>query len=155
MSETKAGDRYVVGLMFNPTEDAVLLIRKTHPAWQLGKLNGVGGRIEADEVPIQAMRREFLEETGIDHEKWRLFCLLGDARKWQVYFFAALGRIAKAKPLTDEQPEIIPTATLPDDVIPNLRWLIPMALSMKYESVCGFDIQEIVDSIAVSALEAT
>ena len=46
MSETKAGDKYVVGFMFNPTEDAVLLIRKTHPAWQKGKLNGVGGRID-------------------------------------------------------------------------------------------------------------
>lgn len=143
MSETTAGDTYVVGFMFNPTEDAVLLIRKTHPHWQKGKLNGVGGRIEEGESATEAMRREFLEETGIDHLHWKRFCVLGDARQWQIHFFSATGLIAKAVACTDEKPEIHPAWVLPFDVIPNLRWLIPMALSMKYERIAEFDIREV------------
>lgn len=55
---------YVLGFMFNEDESKVLLIMKNRPAWQAGKLNGVGGKIEAGETPIQAMEREFAEETG-------------------------------------------------------------------------------------------
>lgn len=146
MSETTAGDTYVVGFMFNPTEDAVLLIRKTHPDWQKGKLNGVGGRIEESESAAEAMRREFLEETGIDHADWRKFCVLGDARNWQIHFFFAVGPIGKAEELTDERPEIHCVSALPTNTIPNLKWLIPMALSMKFERIAEFDIREVAPS---------
>ena len=143
MSETKSGDRYVVGFMFNPAEDAVLLIRKTHPGWQKSKLNGVGGRIEETESALDAMRREFKEEVGLDHVKWQQFCVLGDARQWQIHFFWTIGPIGKAQKLTDEVPEIHCVSSLPADTIPNLHWLIPMALSMKFEKISGFQILEV------------
>lgn len=143
MSEAVAGARYVVGFMFNPAEDAVLLIRKTHPEWQAGKLNGIGGMIEDGEFPAEAMRRDFLEEVGIDHADWRQFCVLGDARQWQIHFFSAVGLIAKAKALSDEVPEIHCSMALPFDTIPNLKWLIPMALSMRFERAKEFSIQEL------------
>ena len=143
MSETVAGDRYVVGFMFNPTKDAVLLIRKTHPVWQKGKLNGVGGRIDGDESAVGAMSREFLEEVGINHADWIQFCVLGDARQWQIHFFYATGLIGVAEALTDEKPEIHCVNGLPKDTIPNLHWLLPMALSMEHETVSGYQIQEI------------
>ena len=143
MSETTAGDKYVVGFMFNPAEDAVLLIRKTHPNRQKGKLNGVGGRIDDGESALEAMRREFLEEVGIEQSNWQQFCVLGDAREWQIHFFWTIGPIGKAKALTDEPPELHCVASLPKDTIPNLHWLIPMALSMKFERITGFDIREV------------
>lgn len=142
MSEAVVGARYVVGFMFNPAEDAVLLIRKTHPDWQKGKLNGIGGMIEDGESAIEAMRREFLEEVGMDHADWRQFCVLSDARKWSIHFFSAVGLIAKAVQRTDEAPEIHCSMALPLDTIPNLKWLIPMALSMRFERVQGFSIKE-------------
>ena len=144
MSETTAGDRYVVGFMFSPAEESVLLIRKTHPDWQAGKLNGVGGRIEDGESALDAMRREFAEETGIYHLRWIQFCVLGDARNWQVHCFAAFGDVFSATTTTDEAIEIISVREFPSDTIPDLRWLIPMALSMKDERVAGFDIREVV-----------
>lgn len=55
--------RYVVGFLFSEDESRVLLVLKNRPAWQEGKLNGVGGKIEAGETPLQAMEREFKEET--------------------------------------------------------------------------------------------
>ena len=59
---------YVVGFLFD--EDArryhktghgnVVLIEKNRPAWQAGRLNGVGGHIEIGETPDEAISREFL-----------------------------------------------------------------------------------------------
>jgi 8-oxo-dGTP diphosphatase len=81
MSKTlEEGASYVVGFMFNPAENAVLLIRKRRPLWQEGKLNGIGGRIEEGETPEGAMRRECVEEVGIYCDTWNHFCVLSDAR---------------------------------------------------------------------------
>ena len=45
---------YVVGLLFSPDRNTVVLINKTKPDWQAGKLNGVGGKIEEGESPLNA-----------------------------------------------------------------------------------------------------
>lgn len=136
--------KYVCGFMFDESRCCVLLIHKLRPDWQAGKLNGVGGRVEEGETEAEAMRREFKEETGIDHSRWQLFCVLKDARGWPVYFFFALGKITLAKTTTDEIPRYLPVERVQtrDDVIPNLRWLIPMAHSMQFESISHFSIQE-------------
>lgn len=42
----------------------VLLVQKNKPAWQRGRLNLVGGKIEAGETPEQAALRELEEEAG-------------------------------------------------------------------------------------------
>lgn len=54
---------YVLGFMFDPTLRKVLLVWKDRPTWQKGRLNGIGGHIEAGETPHEAMVREFEEET--------------------------------------------------------------------------------------------
>jgi 8-oxo-dGTP diphosphatase len=130
MSETVAGAVYVVGFMFNPAENAVLLLRKNRPTWQVGKLNGIGGRVEDGETPQQAMRRECVEEVGLDVDSWNEFCVL------------SVGPIMNASVMTDELPEVVNAFALPFDVIPNLKWLIPMALSMRFERINYFDVQE-------------
>jgi 8-oxo-dGTP diphosphatase len=142
MSETEVGATYVVGFMFDHAETSVLLIRKNRPLWQAGKLNGFGGRIEAGETAKQAMQRECLEETGLDWPQWEEFCVLSDERGWQIHFLWARGPITNATKTTDEQPEIVKVSPLPPDVIPNLRWLIPMALSMRRERIDYFDVVE-------------
>lgn len=144
MSEAVAGARYVVGFMFDEAEEFVLLINKTRPDWQVGKLNGIGGRIEPGESALDAMRREFAEEVGIKHDNWQQFCVLSDAREWSILFFFAHGPIWSAKQMTDETPRSVLVRRLPAHCIPNLHWLIPMAVSMKRESVSGFSIKEIV-----------
>lgn len=57
--------RYVVGFWFNRDLKTVAMIHKLHPAWQKGKLNGIGGKVESWETADMAMRREFQEETGV------------------------------------------------------------------------------------------
>ena len=142
MSEAVAGASYVVGFMFDSSEREVLLLSKTRPQWQIGKLNGVGGHIEEGESPLQAMRREFAEEVGIEHVDWREYCVLGDCRDWSIHFFWTVGPIWDAQPLGDERPAIARVDDLPTTVIPNLRWLIPMALTMKYERAASFEVME-------------
>jgi 8-oxo-dGTP pyrophosphatase MutT (NUDIX family) len=65
--------RYVLGFAFG-SHGRVLLIRKERPAWQRGRMNGLGGKVESGETDAQAMRREFLEECGLDvpENKWEL-----------------------------------------------------------------------------------
>lgn len=52
---------YVVGLAFY--ENNVLLTQKTHPPWQEGKYNGLGGKVKNESID-RAMVRKFLEEAG-------------------------------------------------------------------------------------------
>lgn len=49
---------YVAGFMFNEDRTRVALIEKQKPDWQRGKLNGIGGKIEDDESPVEAMTSE-------------------------------------------------------------------------------------------------
>ena len=128
--------RYVVGFLFVDGVNTVLLIRKKRPAWQAGRLNGPGGKVEPGETFLQAMRREFTEEieyAGID--AWEHFATLHavspDAA--QIAFFRAVITPREAPHVIhphleyDERPEWVRTDPLPDAVLPNLHFLIPMA----------------------------
>lgn len=44
--------------------DRILLLNRETPAW-MGRWNGVGGKIEDDETPLECIEREIEEETGI------------------------------------------------------------------------------------------
>jgi 8-oxo-dGTP diphosphatase len=122
---------YVVGFLFRPSRNAVVTIRKTKPAWQKGKLNGVGGKIEDGETPDQAMVREFREETGaqIVTERWTRYLVM-DGPGWRVFFFYAKG---EDRVSTKTEEEVVhfwygDRDSIREAVIPNLRWAIPMAL---------------------------
>src|SRR4051812_14470708 len=127
---------YVCGFLFSQDRARVLLIRKRRPAWQAGKLNGLGGKIEPGETPHQAMRREFREEAGADlaEERWQhVLTLSGDddagaGQKWAGHFFRAFGDVDAVRAMTDEQLEVHDALLLPEGVIPNLRWMIPLML---------------------------
>lgn len=120
---------YVAGFLFSPDRRRVLLIRKNRPDWQRGRLNGVGGKIEAGEAPIDAMRREFQEEAGLYVHDWdHVASLSGDG--FVVHFFCASdANFDCATQMTDEA--LVPiTVRMMDDfsLINNLRVLIPLAL---------------------------
>ena len=118
--------KYVVGFLFQG--DKVALIQKNRPEWQKGKLNGIGGHIEKDENPLCAMMREFYEETGASTNRWRQYALLTNKEKTvELYLFTSSSEYLTLKSVTDEKVGWYPVNNLPDNIIPNLRWLIPMA----------------------------
>ena len=120
----------VAGFLFDREQNTVVLIRKTHPEWQAGLLNGIGGHIEAGESADAAMRREFREEAGLDVDSWEHYATL--AGDWGVvWFYRAYvdhATLASLRPQTDEALVVTAVRSLPESVIPNLRWLIPLAM---------------------------
>lgn len=121
---------YVVGFAFSEDLQRVALIRKVKPSWQAGRLNGIGGKIEPDEDGLSAMIREFEEEAGVRIDDWKMFAQLGDADlDWLVYFFWARTDLAKLKTMTVENVVVVPVDALGFEVLPNLHWIIPMALN--------------------------
>lgn len=125
--------RYVAGLLFSPEGSTVVLVRKNRPAWQAGRLNAVGGKIEADETPAAAMRREFREEAGLDIADWQAVAVLsGDG--FEVHFYAAFSDLYM-QARTMETESIVRCGVMwalnwleCPDLIPNLRVIIPLAL---------------------------
>lgn len=127
---------YVVGFAFNNLYTRVLLIKKTKPKWQAGKLNGIGGKIESSELAEMAMVREFQEETGVATLAgvWQHFATLtieGEKPGSHVYFFVTvLPTLAfrSAKTMTDELVVVFDMDDLPSRAtIGNLNYLLPMA----------------------------
>ena len=115
---------YVVG--FLRERDRVLLIEKKRPDWQVGRLNGIGGKIEGNESPVYAMRREFEEETGLKVWDWCKSAIMCGP-DWIVHVFYAYGPIYQAKSITDEKILVVYANSLPNRILPNLRWLIPLS----------------------------
>jgi 8-oxo-dGTP diphosphatase len=68
----------------------------------------IGGHVEADETPEQALLREVKEEIGVDLEHWLFFrryeCLAGDVYPNVKYiYYAVLDAVAAELPLYEGQ----------------------------------------------------
>lgn len=128
---------YVCGFLFRNEGKEVALIQKIRPGWQAGHWNGVGGKIEPDEAPLAAMVREFNEEAGrrTEPSDWRRFAVLSDqTESWKVVFFCAAAPTDNffLATMADEDVRWIKVKKIlrgKVKIIPNLRWLIPLALS--------------------------
>jgi 8-oxo-dGTP diphosphatase len=123
---------YVVGFAFSADRSKVVLIHKNRPAWQAGKLNGVGGKIDPGEVAIDAMCREFYEECGVQTapEDWHYYTKV-QGRDGDVFFYRMFDdKALNAKTCLDEEVLIVDTKL--DDIrtrsLSNLAWLIGIAL---------------------------
>jgi 8-oxo-dGTP pyrophosphatase MutT (NUDIX family) len=146
---------YVLGFLFSHNRDRVVLIRKSipntnHPLhWMDGLLNGIGGKVEPGEMIFPAMRREFIEETGLDVDPWR-YCgkieFMGTGGMESVVnIFRAFTKEMPARgeiiQTTDEHVDVYqiyklnkrqPNNRLDPDyrTVDNLRWIIPAALDI-------------------------
>lgn len=138
--------RFVLGFAFcqmRTGHDAVLLIMKRRGPQQIvGKWNGIGGKIEAGESPLQAMSREFFEETGrsVLAKDWRPVVRYVNAptpdypEGYAFDVFSTRLQTDYLQQTTDEPLHWwgVRAATLWEEptieVVPNLRWLIPLCL---------------------------
>lgn len=132
---TRSQQQYVVGFLAD-CNGLVLLVCKQRPEWQRGWLNGIGGKIEPGEDPAQAMAREWQEEVGGAPPAWRFFCELSGGG-YVVHFYAATIDIniddylaGRAANDIGERFDWVPFDELGSHrVIPNLRWLLPLAFA--------------------------
>lgn len=134
---------YVCGFLVDAGRSRVALVKKDHPWWQRGRWNGVGGKIEPGETPAQAMRREFEEEAGLDLDSWGEPKAVMQGDGWRVYYFAATVATTAAlftlKARTSEPVGIHQLDRLPDNVLPNVRWLIPLCLDPDVTGAVVYD----------------
>lgn len=117
---------YVAGLLYSDDGLRVTLILKNRPDWQAGLYNAIGGKIEFGETSFDAMKREFIEEAGVDID-WNLRITI-KGPEFKVHFFSCHSSEAMMhlQTMTDEVVEVFDTYNLPENIIPNLWWLIPM-----------------------------
>ena len=121
---------YVVGFAFSRDARRVLLVRKQRPAWQRGRFNGIGGHVEEGELPLEAMRREFFEETDLltSLRDWCHFAVVLTERS-RVFVFAARLDLDAARTTTDERIAAVDVEKVGRaHIVPNLAWLVPLAL---------------------------
>jgi ADP-ribose pyrophosphatase YjhB (NUDIX family) len=114
---------FTMGIIFSPDLKDVYLLRKDHPEWQDGKLNGVGGHLQAGENYADAMSRESKEESGYAGK----FIVLGSVRGEETesnsafqceVFYSVMG----AK---DKEPHTIEKEKIEKHPIADLLKLIP------------------------------
>lgn len=148
IKETHAS--YCLGFVFYG--QSVLLIRKTSPEWQKGKLNGIGGKLEVGEEPAWAMVRECREEINLEtcYDEWQYkLKLIGRSRDTGGLFSVHVFSLQLTGPQDASRLGYIRTTEVPGkeiepiywlnsrnlpgwqiknslEVIPNLHWIIPM-----------------------------
>lgn len=126
---------YVLGFLFRASGDpdmpAVALIRKNKPAFQKDMWNGIGGKLEQGETSLQAMVREFYEETGQQFNDWQFFCCYSPDEETIIHCFRGVTLDGRLEQTTDEFPfwvNVSAALVSKHPFLPNVRWLIPMAL---------------------------
>ena len=119
---------YVLALLFTPDGRRVVLMRKTRPAWQAGRVNALGGKLLAGESALDAARREVREEAGVDVAAWEEF-LVWDDPVYRMHAVRAFDDAAhRARTAEDQEVFLADAQALPPELIDNLRWLVPLAL---------------------------
>lgn len=115
----------------------VYLMRKDHPDFQAGKLNGVGGKLEPGETFADCMAREAVEESGYSGAWHHLATMTGNTKGWGMYqcevFYSVMSE-GDTEPHTCEREPIEkhPIAdllSLSSQMVPHLPVLIMAALA--------------------------
>lgn len=125
--------KYVLGFAFNKDKDYVVMIKKNRPDWQAGLWNGVGGKVDGDELPHNAMVREFHEETGVITRlgDWsRVGTIKETTKDAEVYVFTSSDDdYMYADTKTDEEIAILSVNCIVTggiDVIDNIPFLLEL-----------------------------
>ncbi|HSC33576.1 MAG TPA: NUDIX domain-containing protein [Gemmatimonadaceae bacterium] len=119
---------YVLALLFTPDREQVVLMDKTRPAWQRGRVNALGGKLAPGESAAEAARREVREEAGVDVAAWDTVLVWRDVQYTMHVLRAFDDAAGSAHTAEDQRVFRAPVHALPANVIDNLRWLVPLAL---------------------------
>lgn len=152
MTVATAVKKFVVGFVFDPSFQTVLMIRKKRPPWMNGLLNGIGGHVEENESYADAISREFGEEAGMTPPLTPFLLLHRRDRDLQCFF--AIGDLTKAASMTDERVEIVRVEDLAtrNDIVIDTKWVLFMAREAAETSQTNFLMfYEITDQCSESA----
>lgn len=99
---------YVLGFIFSEDLKNILTIQKNRPVEQAGLFNGIGGKVEPEEEPLNAISREVFEETNlkIPENKWVSLGFFGNDY-FKIHLYTTQFDIENAQQTTDEKIAII------------------------------------------------
>jgi 8-oxo-dGTP diphosphatase len=132
----------VVGLAFDPAyKNVALILKQGGPPCVRGNWNGIGGKIDPGETPVQAMAREFHEETGValSEDYWRQFAVL-HADNYDLFFFVAdSDSVTCCRTMEQERVQLFPVeeAIRIINLMHNIRWMIPFLCDREIEHDLG------------------
>lgn len=153
MNETSSDKkRYVVGFLVDKAARKVLLVKKDRPEAWAGRLTGPGGKIEGKETPVQAMRREFYEECGmnIGQKDWKHTIFL-DTGAFTLDFFVTFGNPHKARRMETEELVVAMLDHLPEKMFTNARWALTMSLDEGFQFPLQLDYKLSLDAKALAS----
>lgn len=124
---------YSVGFLMNqePATGLALIKLPGHAF-----LNGISGLVEPGELPEQRIIRASLQSFGVTPESWTPFATLrgpGQSEFLVLHYFYARSTktLADIRQIGNNEPVKIYVAELQKyQTLPNIQWLVPMALSM-------------------------
>lgn len=125
---------YTIGALFSEDFSEILLIKKKRPGWQAGKYNLPGGHCEEGETGYECVSREFDEETGVASmpEEWTEIGRI-EGTDYYVLFYTMVHNVelhgSIDHDLSDEPIAWFKINELPENIMSNLRWLIPFAFN--------------------------
>jgi len=133
---------FVLGFLFSPALDKVVLLRKNRPPWQKGYLNGVGGHVEQNESPLQAMNREAKREIDYNGH-WTYFGRIENKIRGGLidcFYSIYPNENLNVKSNTDEEAMIVITESIIEfglegkkpmgiSILPNIPLLIAAAMT--------------------------
>ena len=134
----------VVGIVTDGSK--ILLLRKNNPDWQKGLYNGVGGKVDLDETPLEAIIRECQKEVGLEISSWsEIETIPLQSGVDLTYFFAVIEEeeLKKAQGLEDERVEFFDIDNLPKNILKDLKEQIDN-IFLKIESKSHKKIKRIV-----------
>ena len=135
---------YVLGIVTKGNK--VLLLRKNNPDWQKGLYNGVGGKVNLDETPLEAIIRECQKEVGLEIPNWnQIETIPLQSGVDLTYFFAVIEEeeLKKAQSLQDERVEFFDIDNLPKNILKDLKEQIDN-IFLKIESKSHKKIKRII-----------
>lgn len=124
--------RYVCGLLFSDDRKHVVLLEKRRgPTEIIGKMVGPGGKVDWGESTLQAVRREFKEETGLIVLDWEPTVVLWGSNWGMNVFrsFAPLDVLRCVRTVEEEPVGVYEIATLGQlQLASGMDWIIPLSL---------------------------
>jgi 8-oxo-dGTP pyrophosphatase MutT (NUDIX family) len=140
--------KFTLGFIFSRDLETVYLLRMNRPDWQVGLLNGVGGKVETAESFLSCMIREAREEAGYGGQ-WRQFALLlgedDPYGAWQCAVFWSVMRPGAVAPQTCTDEAIEPVAVKDmTRILPQMvyaaPWLIVSALKVIHSNEFALNV---------------